>query len=235
MSKRSGDRPERPPNADIKKAVRLVADVLGQRGTPKMAAALGRALAECAPRSDHGRLLARTIQVIKSGGPVMDVDVRRVRPLAQAGTVPTPASVRALAESERAAARSAVKRRELVEAAVQRDGRSAAVYVAAVVRSAGTGPTWMELATAMGWPHRVAAPVIRELERAGWLRTGQAARSLRPGPRLSMHGPVAAGLVTPGAGPSAAPPARPVVRPIRQLPPSAAVVRPPFARGRRAS
>jgi len=200
VSGKRGDRPKRPPGADIRKAVRVVTDILGPRSTPKMSAALGRALAETSPRSDHGRLLAQTIQAVKAGAVPADADMRRVRRLAQGGNVPTAAAVRGLAESERIAAEADAQRQAVVQAAARRDGPAAAERVAAVVASTGDGPTWAELAVAMGWPRSrmVTALIVQSLHKAGWLKTGEAARSVRPGPRAG--GPVTRPVKTPQPG-----------------------------------
>ena len=85
---------------------------------------------------------------------------------------------------------AAVKELQRTVAAGARDGEAAARYVHHVVAGTGDGPTWDELGTAMGWPDGRARPlIIYALARSGWLATGAARRSLRPGP-LFTPGPV---------------------------------------------
>lgn len=67
-------------------------------------------------------------------------------------------------------------------AAVRDDAETAAAYVAQVVAGTGTGPTWGQLGSAMGWPAGDVPAIICTLARQGWLRTGRGPRSLRPGP-----------------------------------------------------
>ena len=63
-------------------------------------------------------------------------------------------------------------------------GRVAAGLVAARIVRDGTAPTWSELCSEMGWhcwwQRNLAVP---KLAKAGWLVTGTASRSLRPGPK----------------------------------------------------
>lgn len=78
--------------------------------------------------------------------------------------------------------------RKLIDAAapyVEADGVRAAAFVATVRRDTGTGPTWRELGSAMGWPGKpygLGAAIVHGLARCGWLRFGGEERSLRPGP-----------------------------------------------------
>jgi hypothetical protein len=74
-----------------------------------------------------------------------------------------------------------------VEAAVRGDAQAAAAYTAQVVAGTGRGPTWNELADAVGWPagKEIRRVIICILATQGWLRTGQEPRSLRPGPLFS--------------------------------------------------
>lgn len=144
---------------------------------PHVAEAFGRALAAAPPRSPHRALLAAALadrpQAERSPGELA------ARWLARRGETPTPEAVagRLAAEVRQRA------RLEEARAIAERSGPAAAAYAAEVLERTGTGPTWRELARAQGWPERLASPVITRLAAAGWLATGTAPRSLRPGPR----------------------------------------------------
>jgi hypothetical protein len=75
------------------------------------------------------------------------------------------------------------ERERLIWAGV-RDAEAAAAWVGQVVDATGTGPTWSELAAAMGWPsdRAIIKAIICTLAKRGWLTTGRRSRSLRPGP-----------------------------------------------------
>lgn len=75
------------------------------------------------------------------------------------------------------------------------DAATASHYIAQRVQATGEGPTWTELLTAMGWP-RDKVWIIKTLARRGWLITGTATRSLRPGRKAVDDG----GMVPVGAG-----------------------------------
>ena len=77
------------------------------------------------------------------------------------------------------------------------DAATASHYVAQRVHATGEGPTWTELLTAMGWP-RTKVWIIRTLARHGWLITGTATRSLRPGKKATEVDD--GGMVPVGAG-----------------------------------
>jgi len=66
------------------------------------------------------------------------------------------------------------------------DTETAARWVAGYVAGTGEGPTWAELAAAMGWPddRDTLRSVIFTLVKHGWLQVSPAPRSLRPGPAL---------------------------------------------------
>jgi hypothetical protein len=140
------------------------------------ALAFARALVATAPGSDHGRLLVAALKA------TADTDeVRAVLALAKAGVSPTEAAVHAWlqASAERRENQARLRREAATLAA--RDGARAREWTAQVVAQTGAGPTWAELSTAMGWPRRVRNPVMAELAAAGWITTGKAHRSLRPG------------------------------------------------------
>jgi hypothetical protein len=66
------------------------------------------------------------------------------------------------------------------------DGEAAARYTAQVLAGTGAGPTWAELADALGWPAdpTLRRLITRDLIGCGWLACTREARSLRPGPSL---------------------------------------------------
>ena len=64
-----------------------------------------------------------------------------------------------------------------------RDGVAAAVAVARIVGDTGTGPTWTELRSTLGWRRSASRGIIPKLLQAGWLASTTEHRSLRPGPR----------------------------------------------------
>ncbi len=103
--------------------------------------------------------------------------------LVRGGMTPTPAAVAGLMADK--AARRARRVQEAADVAViaARDGAAAAVAVARIVADTGTGPTWTELRSTMGWPRSTAREIIPKLLQAGWLTSTTAHRSLRPGPR----------------------------------------------------
>jgi hypothetical protein len=72
--------------------------------------------------------------------------------LVRGGMTPTPAAVAGLVADK--AARRARRVQEAADVAeiAARDGVAAAVAVACIVEDAGTGPTWTELRSTMGWP-----------------------------------------------------------------------------------
>ncbi len=102
--------------------------------------------------------------------------------LVRGGMTPTPAAVAGLVASK--AARRARRAQEAVEVAeiAARDGASAAASVTRIVDDTGTGPTWIELSAAMGWPRNSSRGIIPRLIQAGWLTSTPEPRSLRPGP-----------------------------------------------------
>jgi len=108
--------------------------------------------------------------------------------LVRGGTLPTPAAV-----TDRAARTAARRAREVAAAkeaaaVAKRDGPAAAAAVAVIVRDTGTGPSWAELGTAMGWPPNTHRGVIPRLTRASWLTHTSETRSLRPGTRYTPSG-----------------------------------------------
>jgi Protein of unknown function (DUF3223) len=76
--------------------------------------------------------------------------------------------------------------RELAE----RDGAAVAAWCAQVVAETGSGPAWRQAGRRFGWG-ALCGPVIREIERAGWITTGSGPRSMRPAV------PLDAGVFTP--------------------------------------
>jgi len=104
--------------------------------------------------------------------------------LVRGGMTPTPAAVAGLVADK--AARRARRVQEAAEVAeiAARDGAAAAVAVARIVEDTGTGPTWTELRSTLGWPRNASRGIIPKLIQAGWLTSSGDHRSLRPGPRL---------------------------------------------------
>ena len=103
--------------------------------------------------------------------------------LVRGGMTPTPAAGAGLVADR--AARRARRVQEAVDVAeiAARDGAAAAVAVARIVADTGTGPTWTELRSTLGWPRRAAREIIPKLLQAEWLTSTTDHRSLRPGPR----------------------------------------------------
>ena len=181
------DRPA-PDRAQIERATRLVTELLKGRGRnanpPGAVDALGRALAATPPKSDHGQLLFRTLRTLQGMGaePQAD-DERAVWWLAQRGQTPTPGAVATRLAHLETARRTTAAVRAAVDAIGARDGAKAAATVADIIARTGAGPTWRELAAAMGWPltpYEVRYAAVTRLVAAGWLEHGTAERSLRP-------------------------------------------------------
>ena len=106
--------------------------------------------------------------------------------LVRGAMTPTPAAVAGLvADKARRRGRRAREAAEVAEVAeiAARDGAAAAVAVARIVADTGTGPTWTELRSTMGWPRHAAREITPKLLQAGWLTSTTEHRSLRPGPR----------------------------------------------------
>ena len=103
--------------------------------------------------------------------------------LVRGGMTPTPAAVAGLVADK--AARRARRVQEAADVAeiATRDGAAAAAAVARIVADTGTGPTWTELRSTMGWPRSASREIIPKLLQAGWLTSTTEHRSLRPGPR----------------------------------------------------
>ncbi len=103
--------------------------------------------------------------------------------LVRGGMTPTPAAVAGLVADK--AARRARRVQEAADVAeiAARDGAAAAVAVARIVEDTGTGPTWTELRSTLGWPRNASRGIIPKLIQAGWLTSSGDHRSLRPGPR----------------------------------------------------
>lgn len=159
----------------------LKAHRLGSR-LEAASAAIGRALAENAPKSDHGQLLFRALA--PGDRRTRPADERAVLALAERGETPTAAAVTAWLEADarRTAAARAIRTAAAIP--VAEHGRQAAAYVAETLERTGTGPTWPELADALGWPARprnARYAIITKLITAGWLEAGEQPRSLRPG------------------------------------------------------
>ncbi len=103
--------------------------------------------------------------------------------LVRGGMTPTPAAVSGLVADK--AARRARRVQEAADVAeiAARDGVAAAAAVARIVEDTGTGPTWTELRSTLGWPRNASRGIIPKLIQAGWLTSSGDHRSLRPGPR----------------------------------------------------
>jgi len=100
--------------------------------------------------------------------------------LVRGGMTPTPAAVAGLVADK--AARRARRVQEAADVAeiAARDGVAAAVAVARIVEDTGTGPTWTELRSTLGWPRNASRGIIPKLIQAGWLTSSGDHRSLRP-------------------------------------------------------
>ena len=106
--------------------------------------------------------------------------------LVRGGMTPTTAAVAGLvADKARRRGRRAQEAAEVAEVAeiAARDGAAAAVAVARIVEDTGTGPTWTELRSTLGWRRSASRGIIPKLLQAGWLTSTTEHRSLRPGPR----------------------------------------------------
>jgi len=106
--------------------------------------------------------------------------------LVRGAMTPTPAAVAGLvADKARRRGRRAREAAEVAEVAeiAARDGAAAAVAVARIVGDTGTGPTWTELRSTLGWRRSASRGIIPKLLQAGWLTSTTEHRSLRPGPR----------------------------------------------------
>jgi hypothetical protein len=176
--------PAPPRRQQLERATQLATAALtriarGRAPERKTAEAFGRALAGTHPRSSHGQLLTLALQA----RPWTDrtPGERACHWLARRGETPTAGAVASRLEQARGQKQLAEERQVLTGQLAERDSLRAAVYVAGIVRDTGTGPTWRELGRAMGWPGWAAPWVIGLLERAGWLTTGAAERTLRPG------------------------------------------------------
>jgi hypothetical protein len=176
--------------AQLERAATLVATLLKGRGrkdgTPAAAGALGRALGATQPKSEHGQLLFRTLRSLQAdaGGKPRADDERAVWWLACRGQTPSPAAVAGRIRAVESARSTAAAVRAAVAAIAEHDGPKAAAYVADMLARDGTGPTWRELADAMDWPripYEIRFVAVTRLVHAGWLETGEAERSLRPG------------------------------------------------------
>jgi len=141
------------------------------------AVALGRALVRTTPGSEHGKILAAALRAPQPDAPG---GVGAVLRLARAGTTPTEAAVADHLERyenrrrRQAAVRAFTSRPDV-------DGPRAAAWVAQILAETGTGPTWHELAVAMGWPPPVRSAQMRALISRNWLTATGRPRSLRPG------------------------------------------------------
>jgi hypothetical protein len=150
---------------------------------PAVARALGLALAATSPQSEHGQVLASTLRPARwADRPAAE---RAVLQLARHGETPTEAAVTVWLEGARRRRERGQQIDATITAYVEADGARAADYVAGVVRDTGQGPTWTELARAMGWPGKpwgLRSAIIRRLARAGWIEFTTETRSLRLGP-----------------------------------------------------
>lgn len=150
-------------------------------------AALADVLTVTAPTSQHGRLVLAALDPQRASDDSRPPEEEAVRALLAHGQAPTPEAV-AIEAADITRVAGATRDQ------VRDEGRKAAELVAGWWRATNAGPTWAELAIAMGWPGRSAADRhIRMLEKARWLTTGLAPRSLRPGPFAGGPAPVARG------------------------------------------
>lgn len=62
------------------------------------------------------------------------------------------------------------------------DGPAAAAFVTVCLDEHGQGPTWGELREGLSWSRPATTPLMRRLEREGWVTATLERRSLRPGP-----------------------------------------------------
>jgi hypothetical protein len=153
------------------------------------AALLARVLHRHDPfASEHGRLLLAALRARppaeKLAGPRPPVE-RIIRRLLANEQAPTPKAVTAELERAEAHARARAAHVARVAPIVQRDGGCAAEVIAGHWRRRGTGPTVPEVARALNWPWRDTRAIVAGMVEAGWLTTGEGARSLRPGPRAT--------------------------------------------------
>jgi hypothetical protein len=151
----------------------------------QMELAIARALMVTHPRSPHGQALMLALsgpasRLRERPGPQLSA----IRWLVARGQTPdeTAAAARVAVLERRKAASADLW--EAARSAIATDGPRAAASVAEVLARTGAGPTWWELATAMGWSqqHAVRAVIMRGLDRSGWLTFTEHERSLRPGP-----------------------------------------------------
>jgi hypothetical protein len=189
-----------PTAAEIERATALATRLLKGRWRGKqlaaVAAAIGRALTVTAPGSEHGQLLARALRPAVAERPDDECSVFW---LAKRGETPTAPAVAAALQGLAERRVRTERHHALAAQFVAADGPRAAAYVADVVGSTGTGPTWGALTRAMGWPWSVANLVIKQLAQAGWLRTGEEPCSLRPGPAAHQR-ETPRDLTAPGEG-----------------------------------
>jgi hypothetical protein len=145
------------------------------------AVAMARALVKTTPGSEHGKVLAAALRAPRLDAPA---GVGAVLRLARAGVTPTEAAVASCLEQQDRRNRRQVAARALARGLVGADveGPRAAAWVAQVLAQSDDGPTWGELAAAMGWPRPVAGVQIRALITSRWLTGSSRPRSLRPGP-----------------------------------------------------
>lgn len=177
-------------DAEVASAVALAEKLLragGHRGrwVPVAAVAMGRALVRTTPGSEHGKVLAAALRAPRLGDPG---GVGAVLRLARSGITPTQAAVASCLEQQEGHIRRLAAVRALARdlAGAEVEGPRAAAWVAGVLAETGTGPTWGELAAAMGWPRPVAGVQIRALIAGGWLTASSRPRSLRPGPSFPV-------------------------------------------------
>jgi hypothetical protein len=157
----------------------LTATIRSPAARQRMARAFGRAMAVTPPGSEHGRLLVAALRSPKGPGRPLPVQVAAW--LAGRGTSPTPAAI----EGRIREVTGSAERRTRLLASL--DGAAAAAFVAAFWAEHGQGPTWAEVARAMGWPRNSAELAIPQLARQGWLTPGgrDEPRSLQAGPQAT--------------------------------------------------
>ena len=170
----------------VDRAAALMEKLLSGRKdfAPKAARALGIAVANTDPKSEHGQLLASTVRRLRTRMaklPETGTLEALVWLLACRGVTPTAAAVEA--ELGKKGRRAAWKSRwDAVEAAADVDGPKAAAFIVRVVAETGAGPGYTQLRTEMGWQSRYTGRHLVSLVKAGWVTVGEKPRSMRPGP-----------------------------------------------------
>lgn len=146
---------------------------------------LAKVLMVTHPRSEHGRLLMGAMRGVVPIGSRTDAELA-VRYLLSHGQTPTPEAVSGRLESVMTYRTAKKKRDAFAASIVQEHGPEIARLINQRIRETGKSYTWQELHTIMGWPRAriYRQTIMKELESAGWIKTGSDIRSLRPGTRF---------------------------------------------------